>query len=352
MFIYNPCKILHSVFINTFVANANRMLEQRFDIEELKGLKTEDFLPYALTLMQYQAANNSVYGEWVKHMQVQLGAVNHLTNIPFLPIHFFKSHAVYSGANCPTFHFESSGTTQDLVSKHYVEELSVYEASFMECFRQFYGDPKSFCILGLLPNYLERQHSSLVYMIHHLIEASGHPQNGFYLYDFENLDKTLAELEKQQQPTLLIGVSFALMDFVDAYPQQLKQTIVMETGGMKGRKQELTKTALHAYLAEGFGLDKIHSEYGMTELLSQAYSKGDGLYRCPPWMKVLVADESDPTELSATGRGVLHIIDLANVNSCAFIATEDLGVVYPDGSFEVIGRLDQSARRGCSLLVV
>ena len=352
MFIYNPCKILHSVFINTFVANANCMLEQRFDIEELKGLKTEDFLPYALTLMQYQAANNSVYGEWVKLMQLQLEAVNHLTNIPFLPIHFFKTHAVHCGAICPTFHFESSGTTQDLVSKHYIKELSVYEASFMECFRQFYGDPKNFCILGLLPNYLERQHSSLVYMTHHLIEASGHPKNGFYLYDFENLNTTLAELEKHQQPTLLIGVSFALMDFVDQFPQKLVNTTVMETGGMKGRKQELTKAALHAYLAKGFGLDKIHSEYGMTELLSQAYSKGDGLYRCPPWMKVLVADESDPTELSTTGRGVLHVIDLANVNSCAFIATEDLGVVYPDGSFEVIGRLDQSARRGCSLLVV
>ena len=174
----------------------------------------------------------------------------------------------------------------------------------------------------------------------------------FYLYDFENLNHTLATLEKEQQKTLLIGVSFALMDFVDAYPQTLNHTMVMETGGMKGRKQELTKPALHAYLANGFGLETIHSEYGMTELLSQAYSKGGGIYACPPWMKVLVADESDPTALNATGRGVLHIIDLANFNSCAFIATEDIGIVHPDGSFEVLGRLDQSARRGCSLLVV
>ena len=189
-------------------------------------------------------------------------------------------------------------------------------------------------------------------MTDHLIQASANPKSGFYLYDFENLNHTLATLEKEQQKTLLIGVSYALMDFVDAYPQALKHTIVIETGGMKGRKQELTKSALHAYLANGFGVQTIHSEYGMTELLSQAYSKGEGIYNCPPWMKVLVADESDPTALSATGRGVLHIIDLANFNSCAFIATEDIGMVYPDGSFAVIGRLDQSARRGCSLLVV
>jgi hypothetical protein len=189
-------------------------------------------------------------------------------------------------------------------------------------------------------------------MTDQFIQASANPKSGFYLYDFENLNITLAALEKAQQKILLIGVSYALMDFVDAYPQSLKHTMVMETGGMKGRKQELTKPALHAYLADGFGVNSIHSEYGMTELLSQAYSKGGGIYTCPPWMKVLVADESDPTALNATGRGVLHIIDLANFNSCAFIATEDIGMVHSDGSFEVLGRLDQSARRGCSLLVV
>jgi hypothetical protein len=222
----------------------------------------------------------------------------------------------------------------------------------MECFQQFFGAPHDYCILGLLPNYLERQHSSLVYMTQHLIQASKDARSGFYLYDFEKLNHTLAMLEKAQKKTILIGVSFALMDFVDAYPQSLKHTMVVETGGMKGRKQELTKPALHAYLANGFGVESIHSEYGMTELLSQAYSKGEGIYTCPPWMKVLVADESDPTALSTTGRGVLNIIDLANHHSCAFIATEDIGIVHPDGSFEVIGRLDQSARRGCSLLVV
>jgi hypothetical protein len=352
MFNYNPCKILHSVFINTFVTNTSSMRVQNIDMEVLKGLEPSNFLSHALAIMQDQASNNAVYGEWVRLMQVQLNTVDRLEQIPFLPIHFFKTDAVYTGSECPVFHFESSGTTQDTVSKHYVKDLGVYEQSFMDCFQQFYGDPKDYCILGLLPNYLERKHSSLVYMTHHLIEASGHAKSGFYLYDFEQLNTTLVELEKADQKTLLIGVSFALMDFVDAFPQQLKHTIVMETGGMKGRKQELTKPALHAYLSKGFGMDTIHSEYGMTELLSQAYSKGGGVYTCPPWMKVLVADEADPTSLSNSGRGILHIIDLANRHSCAFIATEDLGIVNADGSFEVIGRLDQSARRGCSLLVV
>jgi phenylacetate-coenzyme A ligase PaaK-like adenylate-forming protein len=325
---------------------------ETWNMEDLKDLAPANFFSKALSLMQYQAQNNMVYNEWVRSMKVQLDTVQSLDEIPFLPIHFFKTHAIFSGTKCPAFHFESSGTTQDIVSKHFVKELSVYEQSFMQCFQQFYGSPKDYCILGLLPSYLERQHSSLVYMTDHLIQASANPSSGFYLYDFKKLNDTLAALENAHQKTLLIGVSYALMDFVDAYPQKLNHTIVMETGGMKGRKQELTKPALHAYLADGFGVQHIHSEYGMTELLSQAYSKGDGIYTCPPWMKVLVADESDPTALNATGRGVLHIIDLANVNSCAFIATEDIGMVYPDGSFEVQGRLDQSARRGCSLLVV
>jgi hypothetical protein len=328
------------------------MQGESWNMEDLKGLGPSNFLPKALSIMQYQATNNAVYREWVQSMKVALESVKSLEQIPFLPIDFFKTHAIFSGTECPAFHFESSGTTQDIVSKHFVKDLGVYEESFMECFQQFYGAPQDYCILGLLPNYLERQHSSLVYMTQHLIQASKEARSGFYLYDFEKLNDTLAALEKEQQKTLLIGVSFALMDFVDAYPQKLQYTMVMETGGMKGRKQELTKPALHAYLANGFGVDTIHSEYGMTELLSQAYSKGEGIYTCPPWMKVLVADESVPTALSTTGRGVLHIIDLANQHSCAFIATEDIGIVHSDGSFEVIGRLDQSARRGCSLLVV
>lgn len=328
------------------------MQVESWNMEDLKGLESSNFLFKALSLMQYQASNNAVYREWVQSMKVDLEGVKIFEQIPFLPIDFFKTHAIYTGSECPSFYFESSGTTQDIVSKHFVKDLSVYEESFMECFQQFFGAPHDYCILGLLPNYLERQHSSLVYMTQHLIQASKDARSGFYLYDFEKLNHTLAMLEKTQKKTILIGVSFALMDFVDAYPQSLKHTMVVETGGMKGRKQELTKPALHAYLANGFGVEFIHSEYGMTELLSQAYSKGEGIYTCPPWMKVLVADESDPTALSTTGRGVLHIIDLANHHSCAFIATEDIGIVHPHGSFEVIGRLDQSARRGCSLLVV
>ena len=328
------------------------MQVESWNMEDLKGLESSNFLPKALSLMQYQATNNAVYREWVQSMKVDLDGVKIFEQIPFLPIDFFKTHAIYTGSECPSFYFESSGTTQDIVSKHFVKDLNVYEESFMECFQQFFGAPHDYCILGLLPNYLERQHSSLVYMTQHLIQASKDARSGFYLYDFEKLNHTLAMLEKEQKKTILIGVSFALMDFVDAYPQSLKHTMVVETGGMKGRKQELTKPALHAYLSNGFGVESIHSEYGMTELLSQAYSKGEGIYTCPPWMKVLVADESDPTALTTTGRGVLHIIDLANHHSCAFIATEDIGIVHPDGSFEVIGRLDQSARRGCSLLVV
>ena len=328
------------------------MQGESWNMEDLKGLEPSNFLPKALSLMRYQATNNAVYREWIQSMKVGLDMVKSFEQIPFLPIDFFKTHAIYTGSECPSFYFESSGTTQDIVSKHFVKDLSVYEESFMECFQQFYGVPHDYCILGLLPNYLERQHSSLVYMTQYLIHESKDARSGFYLYDFEKLNHTLTSLENEQQKTILIGVSFALMDFVDAYPQRLKHTIVMETGGMKGRKQELTKATLHAYLANGFGVQSIHSEYGMTELLSQAYSKGEGIYTCPPWMKVLVADESDPTALSTTGRGILHIIDLANHHSCAFIATEDIGVVHPDGSFEVIGRLDTSARRGCSLLVV
>jgi phenylacetate-coenzyme A ligase PaaK-like adenylate-forming protein len=328
------------------------MQGESWNMEDLKGLEPSNFLPKALSLMRYQATNNAVYREWIQSMKVGLDMVKSFEQIPFLPIDFFKTHAIYTGTEIPSFYFESSGTSQDTVSKHFVKDLKVYEQSFNQCFQQFYGAPKDYCILGLLPNYLERQHSSLVYMTQYLIHESKDARSGFYLYDFEKLNHTLTSLENEQQKTILIGVSFALMDFVHAYPQRLKHTIVMETGGMKGRKQELTKATLHAYLANGFGVQSIHSEYGMTELLSQAYSKGEGIYACPPWMKVLVADESDPIALSTTGRGVLHIIDLANHHSCAFIATEDIGVVHPDGSFEVIGRLDQSARRGCSLLVV
>ena len=239
-----------------------------------------------------------------------------------------------------------------MVSKHWVTDTLIYEQSFLNCFNLFYGDPSQYCIIGLLPSYLERKHSSLVFMVDQLIQKSNHPHSGFYLDDFATLDQVLKSMEQQKQKVWLIGVSFALIDFVAAYPQNLNHTVVVETGGMKGRKAELTKMELHELLGKGFGVNKIHSEYGMTELLSQAYSHGNGLFSCPPWMKVLVSDEDDPTDLKPEGRGILHIIDLANLYSCSFIATQDLGEIDAEGRFQVLGRVDASDRRGCSLLVV
>ena len=319
------------------------MLKPPFDINELWSLPPADFLTKSKQLSQWQAQKNPVYKEWIE--------LARLKDIPFLPISFFKTHNVFIG-NKPEIHFESSGTTADVVSKHWVSDLSLYEQSFNHCFNLFYGDPSEYCIIGLLPSYLERSHSSLVYMVDHLIKQSGHSSSGFYLNEFEKLDTLLKDLESIKQKTILIGVSFALMDFADAFPQQLKHTIVMETGGMKGRRVELIKSELHQYLKERLGVEQIHSEYGMTELLSQAYSIKDGLFKCPPWMKVLVSDEEDPTQLKTSGRGVLHVIDLANIYSCAFIATQDMAELFEDGSFKVLGRTDNSDRRGCSLLVV
>lgn len=319
------------------------MLKPPFDINELWSLPPADFLTKSKQLSQWQAQMNPVYKEWIE--------LARLKDIPFLPISFFKTHDVFIG-NKPEIHFESSGTTADVVSKHWVSDLSLYEQSFNHCFNLFYGDPSEYCIIGLLPSYLERSHSSLVYMVDHLIKQTGHSSSGFYLNEFEKLDTLLKELESKKQKTILIGVSFALMDFADAFPQQLKHTIVMETGGMKGRRVELIKSELHQYLKERLGVEQIHSEYGMTELLSQAYSIKDGLFKCPPWMKVLVSDEEDPTQLKTSGRGVLHVIDLANIYSCAFIATQDMAELFEDGSFKVLGRTDNSDRRGCSLLVV
>lgn len=302
-------------------------------------------------MYQWQVQHNPVYKQWVNLMVKDEKMPKEMNQIPFLPISFFKTHDVFIGDQ-PSTLFESSGTTMDVVSKHWVCNTGIYEESFLKCFQLFYGAPTDYCVIGLLPSYLERNHSSLVYMVDDLIKKSNHPDSGFYLDDFASLDKVLKKLALQKQQVWLIGVSFALIDFSAAFPQQLNNTIIIETGGMKGRKQELTKMELHTLLAKQFGVQKIHAEYGMTELLSQAYSHGDGVFTCPPWMKVLVSDEDDPTLLKSIGRGVLHIIDLANIYSCSFIATQDLGEINEDGSFQVLGRLDASDRRGCSLLVV
>ena len=319
------------------------MLQPPLDTNKLWDLAPDQFWEISKLIFNWQAAHNPVYKQWVE--------LNKSSAIAFLPISFFKTQDVFIGEK-PVNLFESSGTTQDVKSNHWVQDLSLYEASFLNGFKIFYGDPSKYCVIGLLPSYLERKHSSLVYMVDKLIKASGHSQSGFYLDDFRKLNEVLQDLEKQKQPVWFIGVSFALTDFAIAFPQQLNSTIVLETGGMKGRKEELTRNELHQLLKENLGVSNIHSEYGMTELLSQAYAIKEGIFKCPPWMKVMVAEEEDPTAIKEIGRGVLHIIDLANIYSCSFIATEDIGEVFEDGSFTVLGRLDASARRGCSLLVV
>jgi hypothetical protein len=319
------------------------LFQPPLDTNKLWDLATGQFLQTSKIIFNWQASHNPVYKQWVE--------LNKSTAIPFLPISFFKTQDVFIGEK-PVNLFESSGTTQDVKSNHWVQDLSLYETSFLKGFELFYGKPADYCIIGLLPSYLERKHSSLIYMVDKLIKASGHAQSGFYLDDFTKLNAVLQDLEKQNQKVWFIGVSFALTDFAIAFPQKLKSTIILETGGMKGRKEELTRNELHQLLREHLGTTTIHSEYGMTELLSQAYAIKEGVFKCPPWMKVMVAEEEDPTAIKKTGRGVLHIIDLANIYSCSFIATEDIGEVFEDGSFTVLGRLDASARRGCSLLVV
>lgn len=322
-----------------------------FDIQQLWNLPTNEFMDLAKQLCVFQASNNPVYKQWIKLSNQSISELETLDAIPFLPISFFKNQDVFIGEK-PNTLFESSGTNQDVVSKHWVADTNLYEASFLNCFQRFYGNPADYCIIGLLPSYLERHHSSLVYMVDKLIQASGHPQSGFYLNEFEKLNEVLKQLEANKVNTWFMGVSFGLIDFSTAFPQQLKYATVIETGGMKGRKEELTKEALHTLLKNNLGVNTIHSEYGMTELLSQAYSLGNGIFKCPPWMKVLVGEEQDPTALKSKGRGVLHIIDLANIYSCAFIASQDMGEVYEDGSFQILGRVDHSDRRGCSLLVI
>ncbi len=283
---------------------------------------------------------------------MEAGGVSTIETVPFLPISFFKTHRVESTEFTPETLFESSGTSQTIQSKHYVKSLALYEDAFMNGFIHQYGNPKDHCFLGLLPSYLERSNSSLVYMVQKLMEKSNHTMNGFYLNNFQELSDKLDLLEKEAQPTILIGVTFGLLDFAEQYQLPLKNTIIMETGGMKGRREEMTREQVHQQLKKSFSVETIHSEYGMTELLSQAYSKADGIFHCPPWMKVLVRDEDDPLHVSTVGKGAINIIDLANVYSISFIATDDVGEVFEDGSFRVLGRMDNSDIRGCSLLAL
>jgi len=306
----------------------------------------------ALRVFRYQYANNKIYHQWVNFLHININEVNQLSQIPFLPVSFFKTHSVVSGSFVPEVIFESSGTAATLNSKHFVKESDIYRQSFTEGFEEFYGDPRDWCIIGLLPSYLERKGSSLITMMEELIKLSGHSKSGFYLYEFEKLAKVLQDLEAQKEKTLLIGVTFALLDFAKQFPMQLKNTVIMETGGMKGRRKEMIREEVHAFLKGQFSVPAIHSEYGMTELLSQSYSFGDGVFNTVPWMKVLVRDEDDPLLVTEMGQGLINVIDLANIYSCSFIATDDAGKIGDDGRFEVLGRRDNSDIRGCSLMVM
>lgn len=311
------------------------------------------FTEKALEIFNYQYKSVDVYREFCHHLKISPEKVDAVAKIPFLPISFFKSRTVLAANHSAQTIFSSSGTTGQQTSKHLVADLGIYEKSFTQAFEAFYGPVTDYCVLALLPAYLERKGSSLVYMAQSLITQSGHAQSGFYLHDYQALKQQLKQLQQQGQKTLLIGVSFALLDLAAQIDFPLQNTIVMETGGMKGRRKELIRAELHQILSKGLGCPNIHSEYGMTELLSQAYATDQGIFECPPWMQVLIRDTEDPLSLLPPGKtGGLNIIDLANLHSCAFIATQDLGKAYPNGSFEVLGRFDHADVRGCNLMVL
>lgn len=320
------------------------------DIFSVKS--TDAFNALALSIFKFQAENCNVYREYIFHLGVDADEVSKIAQIPFLPISFFKSHSILSSTDPVEITFSSSGTTGMVQSSHHVTNVKLYEQSYLQAFAQFYGDITEYCFLALLPSYQQRAGSSLIYMVNDLIEKSKHPQSGYFLYNHDELLKTLLDLKSKRQKTVLIGVTYALLDFIEQFEIDFPELIVMETGGMKGKRKEMVREELHEQLTEGFGVSAIHSEYGMTELLSQAYSLGEGIFNCPSWMKVLIRDTNDPLSLIANGRtGGINVIDLANLNSCSFIATQDLGRINPDQSFEVLGRFDNADIRGCNLLV-
>jgi len=311
------------------------------------------FEEQALAVFRFQYEHIPVYRNFVSLLGLSPERVTAVEQIPFLPVEFFKHHRVYlSTVDEPEVIFTSSGTTGQITSQHLVRHQALYTTSFMQAFRQFYGAPSDYCILALLPSYLERSGSSLVYMADHLIQQSGHPLSGFFLHNYDDLLRSIEQLKAQKQKTILLGVSYALLDLIDKGAQLSDDFIVMETGGMKGKRKEMIKEEFYEVLRSGLGVGHIHSEYGMTELLSQAYSYDKGLYRCPPWMQVLIRDMNDPMAWMPNGKtGGINVIDLANVYSCAFIATKDLGKYHDDGHFEVLGRFDNSDLRGCNLMI-
>lgn len=312
----------------------------------------QSFRDQALATFKLQAANCQVYREYIHHLKIDVNQVSAIEQIPFLPIGFFKTHQIVSNQHPAELIFSSSGTTGMSHSSHHVTDVALYEQSYLLAFDHFYGKVSDYCFLALLPSYQQRSGSSLIYMVNDLIEKSGHPQSGYFLDNHHDLLQTLTDLKTRNQPTVLIGVTYALLDFVEKFDLNFPELIVMETGGMKGRRKEMVREELHQQLTEGFGVPAIHSEYGMTELLSQAYSLGEGIFQCPGWMKVLIRDTNDPLTLIPEGKtGGINVIDLANINSCSFIATQDLGKINADQSFEVLGRFDNADIRGCNLLV-
>lgn len=311
-----------------------------------------DFDEISLEIFAYQASFCPVYTEYLSLLGISPARISCLEDIPFLPIEFFKNHRVSSVPGDAQIIFSSSGTTGTAQSHHHVADVALYQQSFRTAFQRFYGPPQDLAILALLPAYAEREGSSLIYMFDDLIQQSKHPLSGYFLYNHHELYRALLQLKAANTKVLLIGVTFALLDFVENHRLEFPELIVMETGGMKGRRREMIREEVHEKLRAGFGVADIHAEYGMTELLSQAYSTANGIFRCPPWMNIYVRDTDDPFSLLPTGRtGAINVVDLANVHSCSFIATQDLGRLYPDGSFEVLGRFDQSDIRGCNLLI-
>ena len=343
----------------------SNIINRIFSIDSARAFHT-----LAMEVFTFQYSHNVVYREFCDALRRTPANVENVTYIPFLPVEMFKSHEVVSFPGEEEAVFYSSGTTTSQshseigsgadnhnemfanLSKHYIKDLALYRRSFSEGFRRFYGEPAQYCILALLPSYLERDGSSLVFMVDDLIRQSEHPDSGFYLDDFQALSEKLVSLAGSGDKVLLLGVSFGLLDLAGTHPTKINNTVVMETGGMKGRRREMIREELHGLLREAFGVDVVHSEYGMTELLSQAYSKGNGLFACPPWMRVLIRDSNDPLHITDGRRaGGINIIDLANIFSCSFLATQDLGKIHPGGMFEVLGRFDNSDVRGCNLLV-
>jgi len=319
-----------------------------FSVKDQSG-----FLEKSLEIFRYQAENNDLYREYTGKPGIMKSESYDLSLIPFLPVEFFRNFKVTTGNRPHEIIFESSGTTGEMTSRHYVTDKWIYKKSFTESFRIFYGDPSGFIITALLPSYIERQNSSLVFMMNDMITSTGNSLSGFYKDNFAELIKTIEKARKTDRKILLMGVSFALLDLAGKYSPDLHDIIVMETGGMKGKRKELTRPELHSILKEKLNIGSVHSEYGMTELMSQAYSKGEGIFHCPPWMKILIRDLYDPLSVTAKAgaTGGINIIDLANINSCSFIATQDLGRLHEDGGFEVLGRIDNSDIRGCNLLV-